>query len=42
MSAKPGRTGPGVQEYLSSVTLAQLIERAMPQPENLPDYPCGI
>ena len=31
-----------VQEYLSSVTLAQLIEQAVPQPENLPDYPCGI
>ena len=31
-----------VQEYLSYVTLAQLIEQAVPQPENLPDYPCGI
>ena len=31
-----------VQEYLSSVTLAQLIEQAKPQPDNLSDYPCGI
>ena len=31
-----------VQEYLSSVTLAQLIEQAAPQPEDLPNYPCGV
>ena len=31
-----------VQEYLSSVTLAQLIDQAGPQPDNLCDYPCGV
>lgn len=30
-----------VQEYLSSVTLQTLIDQAPPQPETLPDTPCG-
>ena len=31
-----------VQEYLSSVTLQQLIDQAAPQPENISEYSCGI
>ncbi len=31
-----------VREYLQSVTLKQLIDKAKPQPENLEDYPCGV
>lgn len=31
-----------VDDYLTSVTLQQLIDQAMPQPENIQDYPCGV
>ena len=31
-----------VRDYLSSVTLRQLIDRAKPQPDNAEDYPCGV
>ena len=31
-----------VQQYLSSVTLQQLIDQAKPQPENSSDYSCGV
>ena len=31
-----------VWDYLSSVTLQQLIDQAAPQPDHLSDYPCGI
>lgn len=31
-----------VQDYLGSVTLQMLIDRSVPQPENLQDYPCGV
>ena len=31
-----------VNDYLTSVTLQQLIDHAKPQPENLQDYPCGV
>ena len=31
-----------VQQYLSSVTLQQLIDEAKPQPANSSDYSCGM
>ena len=31
-----------VTDYLSSVTLRQLIDQAPQQPENIEDYPCGV
>ena len=31
-----------VRDYLSSITLQQLIDQAKPQPPNLEDYPCGV
>ena len=31
-----------VNDYLTSVTLQQLIDLAGPQPENLQDFPCGV
>ena len=31
-----------VRDYLSSITLQQLIDQAKPQPSNLEDYPCGV
>ena len=31
-----------VREYLSSVTLQQLIDQAAPQPDDASGYPCGI
>lgn len=31
-----------VRDYLSAVTLQQLIDQAPPQPENIGDYPCGV
>ncbi len=31
-----------VRDYLESVSLQQLIDRAKPQPSNLEDYPCGV
>ena len=31
-----------VTDYLSSITLQQLIDNELPQPENIQDYPCGV
>ena len=31
-----------VTGYLNTVTLQQLIDQAVPQPENIEDYPCGV
>lgn len=31
-----------VQEYLRSVTLQDLMDQAVPQPDNIQEYPCGV
>ena len=31
-----------VTDYLRTVTLQQLLDQAVPQPENIEDYPCGV
>ena len=31
-----------VTDYLGAITLQQLIDQSVPQPDNIEDYPCGV